>query len=108
MWYSTRYTKEHEWIRMDGQEGTVGISKHAADALGDVVYVDLPDAGSKFGRGDTFGAVESVKAASDLYMPAGGELLSVNDALADSPCAVNEQPEGDGWMLKVRLDDANE
>jgi glycine cleavage system H protein len=103
-----RYTKEHEWVRLDGDEATIGITKYAADQLGDVVYVELPDAGRALDQAATFGVVESVKAVSDLYAPLAGEVTARNDALAASPELVNSDPYGDGWMLRMRIQDASQ
>jgi glycine cleavage system H protein len=98
-----QYTRSHEWIRIEGDEATIGITDYAQDALGDVVYVDLPEVGASFEAGTTFGAVESVKAASDLYMPVAGEVLAVNSALIDQPEILNSDPYGEAWMLKIRV-----
>lgn len=98
-----QYTRSHEWIRIEGDEATVGITDYAQDALGDVVYVDLPAVGASFAAGDVFGAVESVKAASDLYLPVAGVVLAVNDALLSQPELINSDPYGEGWMLKIRV-----
>jgi glycine cleavage system H protein len=100
-----RYTDDHEWVRTDGDEGTVGITAYAADQLGDVVFVELPAVGTRLSARQTFGVVESVKAVSDLYAPLAGEVLAVNDALTGHPELVNTAPYGDGWMLRLRLDD---
>ncbi len=100
-----KYTKTHEWVRMDGDTATVGISDYAQDSLGDVVYVELPDAGATFSAGQTFGAVESVKAASDLYLPVAGEVVEVNQSAIDTPELLNSDPYGDGWLLKIRVSD---
>ena len=97
-----RYAKSHEWVRWDGQEIVCGISDHAQESLSDVVYVELPDVGDAFAKADIFGVVESVKAASDLYMPMAGEIVAVNEALEDSPELVNQAPYGDGWMIRFR------
>jgi glycine cleavage system H protein len=97
-----KYTKEHEWVRLEGDTAVVGITDHAQSELGDVVFVELPEAGSRVTQGETFGVVESVKAASDLYAPVSGEVLEANGALADEPGLVNQEPFGGGWMLKVR------
>ena len=105
---SLKYSKDHEWIKMDGDVGTVGISDHAQGQLGDVVYVDLPDVGATLAQDDTFGAVESVKAASDVYSPVSGEVVEVNEALNDDPSAVNTAAETDGWMVKIKLSDPGE
>jgi glycine cleavage system H protein len=104
-----KYTKDHEWIRHES-EGTflVGITDHAQDSLGDVTFVELPAIGDSFEEGATFGVVESVKAASDLYFPLSGEIAEVNDILVDSPEKVNEDPYGDGWMVRIRPTDPSE
>jgi glycine cleavage system H protein len=100
-----RYTKEHEWVRLEGEEATIGITKFAADQLGDVVYVELPDTGRTMDQAATFGVVESVKAVSDLYAPLAGEVIARNDVLASSPELVNSDPYGEGWMVRVRVTD---
>ncbi len=99
-----KYTKEHEWITTEGDIVTIGITDYAQDSLGDIVYLELPDEGSSVSKDDTFGVVESVKAVSDLYSPATGEVIEVNDALVDSPEVINDDPYGEGWMLKVQVD----
>jgi glycine cleavage system H protein len=99
-----KYTKEHEWITTEGDIVTIGITDYAQDSLGDIVYLELPDEGSSVSKDDTFGVVESVKAVSDLYSPATGEVMEVNDALVDSPEVINDDPYGEGWMLKVQVD----
>jgi glycine cleavage system H protein len=104
----TRYTKEHEWIRLDGDTATVGITEHAQSQLGDVVFVELPEVGKSFAAGDEAAVVESVKAASEVYAPASGEVVAVNDALAYAPATVNEDAEGKGWFLKLKLADPAE
>ncbi|MWJ28419.1 glycine cleavage system protein GcvH [Halomonas sediminis] len=103
-----RYAKSHEWV-LDNQDGTVtvGITDHAQEALGDVVFVELPDVGRALARGDEFGVIESVKAASDLYSPVQGEVIEVNEILEDSPETINEAPYEAGWIMKVRLDEAS-
>src|SRR5437762_12504647 len=98
-----RYTKTHEWLTVDGKTATVGISEFAQSQLGDVVFLDLPSPGRKLARGESFGVVESVKAASDLYSPVAGTIASVNDKLASNPALVNSDPYGYGWILKVEL-----
>ena len=103
-----RYTKEHEWVRVAGETATVGITEYAQGELGDVVFVELPEVGRKLTQGQTFGVVESVKAASDLYAPLSGEVLEVNSALADAPDLGNKEPFTGGWMIKVRPTDAGE
>ncbi len=100
-----QYTKSHEWVRTEGDTATVGITDHAQDELGDIVYVELPEAGATFGAGDSFGTVESVKAVSDLYAPVGGEVVEVNEALGDNPEKINEDPYGEGWIIKLRVSD---
>lgn len=105
---STYFTEDHEWIKVDGDEGTVGISAYAAKALGDVVFVELPDVGAEFDKGDEAAVVESVKAASEVYVPVGGEVIAVNEALEDAPETVNASPDGDGWFLKIKISDADE
>jgi glycine cleavage system H protein len=102
------FTPEHEWIETDGATATVGITTHAQDALGDVVFVDLPAVGATFKKGDVAGVVESVKAAADLYMPAGGEVVEVNEALRADPSLANSDPQAAGWFFKVRLSDPAE
>lgn len=102
------YTRDDEWLRIDGDEATVGISDYAQNSLSDIVYLEFPSAGETFGKGDSFGVVESVKAAADLYMPVSGEVTAVNEALLDQPELVNEDPYGEAWMVKVRLDDKSE
>ena len=96
-----RYAKSHEWARFDGEEVVCGISDHAQESLSDIVYVELPDEGDALDRGDIFGTVESVKAASDVYMPVGGEIKAVNSALEDSPELVNKDPYGEGWIIRI-------
>jgi glycine cleavage system H protein len=103
-----RYTKDHEWVRVDGDEATVGITEYAASQLGDIVFVELPDAGRKLDQHATFGVVESVKAVSDLFAPVSGEVLATNDALTGAPELVNGEPYGEGWMIRIRLADPDE
>jgi len=98
-----RYTKEHEWILVEGDAGTIGITDHAQAELGDIVYVDLPKVGVHVERGKTLGSVESVKAVSDIYTPAAGEVTAVNESLADAPETLNKDPHGAGWLVKLRL-----
>ena len=100
------YTTDHEWLRVVGDEGVVGITEYAANELGDVVFVELPAAGSSLATAESFGVIESVKTASDLYAPVAGEVLEANAALADKPELVNTDPYGEGWMIRVRLADA--
>jgi glycine cleavage system H protein len=101
-----RYTKDHEWVRVDGDEATIGITQFAADQLGDVVFVELPDAGRALEQFATFGVVESVKAVSDLFAPVSGTVSAANESLKDKPELVNSDPYGEGWMLKVTVADA--
>ncbi len=98
------YTKDHEWVRVKGEEATVGITDHAQQQLGDIVYVELPKVGDKFETSEPFGSVESVKAVSEIFMPLSGTVAQVNDALNDSPELVNEDPYGDGWMIRIKID----
>ena len=100
-----RYADTHEWVRLEDGVAVVGISDHAQDALGDVVYVELPDIGTTVTAGDEVAVVESVKAASDIYAPIGGSVVAVNESLEDSPQLVNELPYGDGWFFKIATDD---
>jgi glycine cleavage system H protein len=100
---TVKYSNEHEWIRVEGDVGTVGISPYAQEQLGDVVFVDVPQAGRKIAKGESVAVVESVKAASDIYTPAGGEVTEGNAALADTPGDINADPMGKGWIFKVRL-----
>ncbi len=103
-----RYTKEHEWVRVEGDVATVGVTQYAADQLGDVVFVDLPEAGRSLDQFGTFGVVESVKAVSDLFAPLSGEVVEANGALASQPELVNREPYGAGWMLRLRVADAGQ
>jgi len=104
----TRYTDQHEWVRIDGDQATVGITKYAAEQLGDVVFVEVPEAGRKIGAGGEAAVVESVKAASEVYAPIGGEVTAGNDALAADPAKVNADPEGEGWFFKLKIADKGE
>ena len=104
----TRYTDQHEWVQLDGGNATVGITKFAAEQLGDVVFVEVPDAGRRVNAGGEAAVVESVKAASEVYAPVGGEVTEGNAALADDPAKVNADPEGDGWFFKLKLADKAE
>ena len=101
-----RYTDDHEWLGLDGDVGLVGVTAYAADQLGDIVFVELPAVGTKLTRQQVFGVVESVKAVSDLYAPVSGDVLAVNEALAARPELVNDDPYGEGWMIRLRLSDA--
>ena len=103
-----RFTDQHEWVRVDGDEATIGITKYAAEQLGDVVFVELPEAGRKIGAGGEAAVVESVKAASEVYSPIGGEVTANNPALTADPAQVNADPEGAGWFFKLKLADNGE
>lgn len=103
-----RYSKEHEWVRVDGSRATVGITSFAADELGDIVFVELPEVGARLTQFATFGVVESVKAVSDLYAPVSGEVTEVNEALRDQPELLNSDPFGEGWIARVSLADPSE
>lgn len=103
-----RYTREHEWLRLDGDAATVGITHHAQDQLGDVVFVELPEVGAKLQAEGAFGAVESVKAVSDIYSPLSGDVTEVNESLIDAPEKINEDPHGDGWLIRVTVFDRSE
>jgi len=102
------YTEDDEWVRVDGDEGTIGISDYAQDSLSDIVYLELPTEGENLERGESFGVVESVKAAADLYMPVSGEIVAVNEELMDQPEVVNEDPYGGAWMIKIAIADKDE
>ena len=97
-----QYTRSHEWVRMEDGTATIGITEHAQDELGDIVFVELPEEGATLDAGDSFGTVESVKAVSDLYTPVGGEVVEVNSALEDAPEKINDDPYGEGWIVKLR------
>jgi glycine cleavage system H protein len=99
----TRYTKDHEWVRLEGDVATIGISQYAAEQLGDVVYVELPQVGASFTQGADMAVVESAKAASDVYAPIAGEVVAANDALSGQPDLVNQSPDGDGWFVKLKV-----
>jgi glycine cleavage system H protein len=103
-----RYTRDHEWLRAEGDEGVIGISAYAADELGDIVFVELPAPGKRLEKSASFGVIESVKTASDLYAPVAGEVVAVNEALSGAPELVNSDPYGEGWMIRVRIDDAGQ
>ena len=105
---ATSYSKDHEWVKVDGDIATIGITAYAAEQLGDVVYVELPEAGRKLKKGDGAATVESVKAASDVYSPLSGEVMETNAALTDNPQQVNEAAEGSGWFMKLRIADKSE
>jgi glycine cleavage system H protein len=103
-----RFTNQHEWVRIDGDEATVGITKYAAEQLGDVVFVEVPEAGRNLSKGGEAAVVESVKAASEVYSPVAGEVTAANTSIADDPSKVNADPEGDGWFFKLKVTDAGE
>jgi glycine cleavage system H protein len=105
---SVYFTKEHEWVRVEGDTATVGISNHAQEALGDIVFAEVPEAGRSLSRGQEAAVVESVKAASDVYAPVSGEVVEGNQSVADDPSLINSDPEGEGWFFKLRLSDAGE
>ena len=102
------FTREHEWIRVEGETATVGISNHAQEALGDIVFAEVPEAGRRVSKGQEAAVVESVKAASDVYAPVSGEVIEGNQAVADDPALVNSDPEGQGWFFKLKLDNPSE
>lgn len=102
------YTKDHEWVLVEGSSATIGITDHAQDALGDVVFVELPSPDESFSARDVFGSVESVKAVSEIYMPVSGVVATVNEALEDTPELVNSDPYGEGWMVQIRIEDSAE
>ena len=103
-----RYSKEHEWVRVDGTRATIGITSFAADELGDIVFVEVPEVGATLSQFGTFGVVESVKAVSDLYAPVSGEVLEVNEALRDAPELLNSDPFGEGWIARIELSEPSE
>ncbi|MFQ5540340.1 MAG: glycine cleavage system protein GcvH [Candidatus Binatia bacterium] len=103
-----KYSKEHEWVLVESDVAIIGITEYAQDELGDIVYVELPQVGEKISKDDPFGSVESVKAVSDIFAPISGSVLEVNDTLPDSPETINEDPYGDGWMIKVQMTDKDE
>ena len=103
-----RYSEDHEWLRLEGEVGTIGVTAHAAERMGDVVFVELPEIGARVSMGETFGVLESPKAVADLYSPVTGEIVEVNPALEEHPEFVSEDPYGAGWMVKVKLDSTSE
>ena len=105
---TTKYSEDHEWITVEGNTGTVGITDFAQQQLGDVVFVELPEVGAQLSQGDNSGVVESVKAASEIYSPVSGEIVEANSLLEDAPDTVNSDPTGDGWFFKIKLSDASE
>ena len=103
-----KYSEEHEWIKVEGKIATVGVTDYAQDQLGEIVYVELPSEGEEFSKSDTFGSVESVKSVNDIYMPISGRIAEINDPLTDGPEIINEDPYGEGWMIKIEISDKNE
>jgi glycine cleavage system H protein len=103
-----KYTEDHEWVKLSGETARVGISDYAQDQLGDIVFVELPGVGDTFEKGDEFGTLESVKAVSELYIPVGGEVTAINEALEDAPELVNNDPYGEGWMIEIKVSDPSE
>ncbi len=103
-----KYSNDHEWVAVDGDTATIGITDYAQGELGDLVFVELPDVGSEANQGESFGTVEAVKAVSDLFAPVSGEVVEINEALADDPEVVNKDPYGGGWMIKVKMSNADE
>lgn len=103
-----KYTKDHEWISLNGSEGTIGISEYAAEQLGDVVHIEFPEVGSDFEVGNTFGAIESVKSVSDVYSPLTGKVVAINEQAVENPGLVNEDPFGEGWLIKIEVSEASE
>lgn len=103
-----KFTKEHEWVRVEGNVAQIGITDYAQESLGDIVFLELPECGTHFDHGDSFGVVESVKAVSDLYSPLTGTITEINEILVDAPEGINEHPYDDGWMISIELDDESE
>lgn len=103
-----KYTKEHEWIKIEGNEALIGITEHATNELGDIVFIEIETVGESLGNGDTFGTVEAVKTVSDLFMPVSGEVLEVNPKLEDNPETVNKDPYGEGWLIKIKIENPEE
>ncbi|HHX51179.1 MAG TPA: glycine cleavage system protein GcvH [Clostridia bacterium] len=103
-----KYSKDHEWVKVDGGKAIIGITSHAAEALGDVVFVELPEVGDSMAAEESFGSVESVKAVSDVYSPVSGNIAAINEALFDSPELINSDPYGEGWMIEVEMEEASE
>ena len=103
-----RYSEDHEWIRAEGDTAKIGITDYAQDQLGDIVFVEMPEVGSTFEKGEEFGTLESVKAVSEMYMPVGGEIVAINTALEDEPVLVNQDPYHEGWIIEVKLSDPSE
>lgn len=102
------YTEDDEWLLLEGDEGVIGVTDYAQDSLSDIVYLELPEVGDSFEQGEAFGVIESVKAAADLYMPVSGEVIAINEALVDEPEKINSDPYGEGWMIRIRILNADE
>ena len=103
-----KYTKEHEWVSLDGETATIGITDYAQSQLGDIVFVEFPDINSEINRNETFGVIEAVKTVADLFAPVSGEIIEVNSSLEDSPNFINSDPYGSGWIIKIKINDSNE
>ena len=103
-----KYTKEHEWVSLDGETATIGITDYAQSQLGDIVFVEFPDINSEINQNETFGVIEAVKTVADLFAPVSGEIIEVNSSLEDSPNFINSDPYGSGWIIKVKINDSNE
>ncbi len=103
-----KYTKEHEWVSLDGETATIGITDHAQSQLGDIVFVEFPDINSEINQNETFGVIEAVKTVADLFAPVSGEIIEVNSSLEDSPNFINSDPYGSGWIIKIKINDSNE
>ncbi len=103
-----KYTQEHEWVQVEGDVATIGVTDYAANELGDVVFVELPEVDAEFNQGDTVGTIESVKAVADMFLPVSGEIVEINEAVVDSPELVNSSPMDDGWLIKVKLSEATQ
>ena len=103
-----KYTKEHEWVSLDGETATIGITDYAQSQLGDIVFVEFPDINSKINQNETFGVIEAVKTVADLFAPVSGEIIEVNSSLEDSPNFINSDPYGSGWIIKIKINDSNE
>ncbi|MCF7741524.1 MAG: glycine cleavage system protein GcvH [Candidatus Marinimicrobia bacterium] len=102
------YTKEHEWVKVDGETGTIGISDHAQEELGDIVFVELPEEGQEFSQGDAIGTIEAVKTVSDIYTPVSGEVIEANESLEEEAEKINQDPYGEGWIAKIKMSDKDE
>lgn len=102
------YTKEHEWVKVDGETGTIGISDHAQEELGDIVFVELPEEGEEFSQGDAIGTIEAVKTVSDIYTPVSGEVIEANESLEEEAEKINQDPYGEGWIAKIKMSDKDE